>query len=220
MNKIINQSDCHMAPFYICHKQMLNRFLRLKTSNVRNYSTPWLTHVGKRTAPTPISWRESCDTDHNITLTDKWFDHMINARINIPDATNQINIAPLYSSDECAPTVLAPSDQEESRITVSISRLTRGLGKSHYFLRMPWYSAQTKLLLQETIKGISFTVHHSMEWWSHDWDVLSEHNKCMAMHLDAPPYHLPIFSNGLPIQMIKKKDLTHMALITHVNLDD
>jgi len=48
----------------------------------------------------------------------------------------------------------------------------------------------------------------------------AEQNKCMAMHLDAPPYCLPIFSNGPPIQMIKKKDVTHMALITHVNLDN
>ena len=42
----------------------------------------------------------------------------------------------------------------------------------------------------------------------------------MMMHLDASPYCLPIFSNGPPFQMKKKKDLTHMALITHVNLDD
>ena len=47
-----------------------------------------------------------------------------------------------------------------------------------------------------------------------------EQNKCMAVQLDAPPYHLPIFSNGPPNQMIKKKDMTNLALITHVNLDD
>jgi len=142
----------------------------------------------KWTESTPVTWTGNLVIWSPHHITDRVWSNDSTPGLKSVSAANQINMLS-YSSNWVHTIVLAPSDQNDHTST------------THHCIQYPDSKKKTRkvtLLLRNCLvsrtdnsnaENIREFLHSPLLYgtMNHmEWDLLSEHDKCMMMHLDAP----------------------------------